>query len=278
MKKESYELSQLHNELPDPQLPQSPKKVSKNNIVIGALVGILLIAGVAIWNNPRVQHWGELRGATLEQYNEEQFIEKYKEFLKEKYDEEFTIKWVGNQDYGYCFFEGRATTDSIEEKGFYFRAGIYENGEVFGEDEYFAFTIRDEYEAYMADLLREFLPEEFKIYQWYPMNKFTELDKKISFNDFLKQYRGRYQGINFSVYIRESDIPLKEMSSKSDLIAEKLLKEGFYSNIFIRSVYDEEYPLINRVYTGKIGVPKNNEAIILKIFENNFDVIVSLED
>ncbi len=278
MNKETIEPNQLHNELPDPSPSQSPKKVSINNIVIGVLVGILLIAGVVIWNNPRVQHWGELRGATLEQYSEGQFIEKYKEFLKEKYDEEFAIKWVGNQDYGYCFFEGMGTTDSIPGEEFYFRAGIYENGEVFGEDEYFAFTIRDEYEAYMADLLREFLPEEFKIYQGYPINNFTELKKKISFEEFLEQYKGVYQGIDFGIYIKESDTTLKQLNLKADLMAEKLLKNGFYGAIFIRSRYDEEYYSVTREFRGNHGVPKNLERILIKVFNDNYEIKLKMEE
>ncbi len=277
MKKETYEPSQLHNEVPDPPQPQSSKKVSKNNIVIGVVVGILLIAGVAIWNNPRVQHWGEPRAAKLTVVNEDQFKEKLLEFWRYKYDEEFSILYTENRDSGYCFFYGQATSPSIERR-FDFWAGVYEDGSVFCEDEYFAFTIRDEYEAYMADLLREFLPEEFKIYQHYPFNKFTELEKKISFEEFLESYRGEYTGIDFSIYIKESDITLKEMSTRTDLIAAKLLKEGFYGDIFIRSVYDDEFPLISRSYTGKPGVPKNLERILLKVFEDNYEIKLKMED
>ncbi len=278
MKKETYEPSQLHNELPDAPQPQSPKKVSKNNIVIGVVVGILLIAGVAIWNNPRVQHWGEPRAAKLTVVNEEQFKEKLLEFWRYKYEEEFVFLGVGNKDPGYCFFGGRATSPSIPGEEFIFRAGVYEDGSVFCEDEYFAFTIRDEYEAYMADLLREFLPEEFKIYQRYSLDKFKELDKKISFEEFLERYRGKYTDIGFSIYVLETKFKWSEAEEKGEEIAKKLFEKGYVGSIFVRTRDEENYRLLARNDRRNFSEQPNENTILIKMFEKKYEVIVDREE
>ena len=134
----------------------------------------------------------------------------YEEYLKNKYDEEFTVTYIEpTVSLNLCKYYGEVTAN---ESGEWFEifCSYYEDETVTCEDAYFQYTIKDEYEQYMSNIISEVFPEH-KIIQIYSSARFTDMTEKINFDEYLETYMGNDSNrINFRVYIKDSELTNSE--------------------------------------------------------------------
>ena len=163
----------------------------------------------------------------------------YEEYLKNKYDEEFTVTYIEpTVDMYLCKYYGEVTAN---ESGEWFEifCSYYEDETVTCEDTYFQYAIKDEYEQYMSNIISEVFPEH-KITQRYSLARFTDVTEKINFDEFLETYMGDDSNrISFLVYIKDSELTNSEEQILQ--LSEALKNINYSGNITMYRFPDEIY-------------------------------------
>ncbi|MBD5521686.1 MAG: hypothetical protein HDR03_10825 [Lachnospiraceae bacterium] len=163
----------------------------------------------------------------------------YEEYLKNKYDEEFTVTYIEpTVSFYLCKYYGEVTANESGQR-FEIFCSYYEDETVTCEDNYFYYTIKDEYEQYMSDIISEVFPEH-KIDRSYSFSRFLDVKKKINFDEFLEKYMGDYSNsVDFLVYIKDSE--LTDSDEQILQLSAALKNINFSGNITIHRFPDEIY-------------------------------------
>ena len=193
----------------------------------------------------------------------------YEDYLKNKYDEEFTVTYIEPTISTYlCKYYGEVTADESGQR-FEIFCSYYEDETVTCEDTYFQYTIKDEYEQYMSNIVSEVFPEH-KIIQTYSSARFTDLTEKINFDEFLEKYMGDdSNSIDFRVFIKDSELTnsdeqilqiieaLKNINYSGNLIIYRYPDEIYDNNDNLSEQYTPNYIII-KCYNDSIEYSERN--------------------
>lgn len=174
----------------------------------------------------------------LTEIPEEKLKEMALAVLKEKYDENFSIRYFRARSATHCFFWGEGESLDTGYPLLFSVQYFRDRTEV--HDLYFQWTIKKDYEQYMSGFIKDVIPEH-KVYMGPGIHFFLDITKKISFNEFLERYGKQKNGINFNIYVKESYIRSVDANELSTKLGEVIKVTGYQGSITLYPVVDDTF-------------------------------------
>lgn len=142
---------------------------------------------------------------------------------------------------------------TLDDKSFFHAYAVENvNGEfVMTSDEYYAFWIKDDLEAFIRPLIEESFKDEFKVFlngayvgDFFPYY----LTPESSFDEVLEYLKKEYNPQNFTVIMKPSVAEKYDIDAELYKIAERMVEKNFRGNVGI-VIYEEEdvYDKINGI-------------------------------
>jgi hypothetical protein len=107
-------------------------------------------------------------------------------------------------------------------------------------DEYFQFTIKEDFENYISEIIAEVFPIH-KVYANYSSNPFEGFDKNSSLEEVLKEYEEKDINFNFYVNVKSSrNLDIENVENSIEELAMLVLSRKYRGCIIVNAL-DEDY-------------------------------------
>ncbi len=168
-------------------------------------------------------------------------------YLKEKYDQEFTVAVSDRPNHLYSSYEATA----YDEKQNDFEVSItYYDEELFSVSEsYLLYGLKDDFEAWFTELADPYIDSEFKVF-FIPMSDLpSEYHECKNVTDFLEMSKtGTYYGLRFTIVLPSQSYD-DDIAAKTNAIAAEMLNQRIRGQITTIAYQDEE--VYDQIHTKK---------------------------